>query len=160
MVQRALGEGIDLDSIEVATAARLDSGRGVCQVHPLARIARLGRRSRARKGLELAWQRQQLRDFHHLHGLGGIGLQHRRLGRIVVADLRRLEGRAAGKRRRGDEDETQRIRVHQPSSFDQLMAWTNTPSGFLRSRSASCGVSSTMVRMAVQRSVAARLAFS
>ena len=33
------------------------------------------------------------------------------------------------------------------------MAWTKTPSGFRRSFSASCGVSMTMVTIAVQRSV-------
>src|SRR4051794_24943011 len=40
------------------------------------------------------------------------------------------------------------------------MAWTNIPSGFLRSRSMSRGVLRTMVRIAVQRSVAASAAFS
>src|SRR5262249_56748233 len=80
-------------------------------------------------------------------------------GRIIVADLWRLEGGAAGKRR-GEQYQTTCLKAHQPSSFDQLMAWTNTPSGFLRRRSASCGVSITTVRIAVQRSVAARLAFS
>src|SRR3546814_17461986 len=44
---------------------------------------------------------------------------------------------------------------HQPSSFDQLRAWTYTPSGFFRRRSTSRGVWIVMVRMAVQRSVAA-----
>src|SRR5215471_15429966 len=83
-----------------------------------------------------------------------------RLGRrIIVADLRRLERRAASERR-NEQYETTGLRPHQPSSFDQLMAWTNTPSGFLRRRSASCGASITTVRIAVQRSVAARLPFS
>ncbi len=52
----------------------------------------------------------------------------------------------------------ERSGLHQPSSFDQLMAWTNTPRGFFLGRSASCGVSKTTVRMAVQRSVAVLVA--
>ena len=159
LVEGAVGERIDLHGIEIAAAARLNAGGGVRQVDALTRIARLRRRSCARKRLELARQRQRLWEFHDLHRLRRFALQHGR-PLVVVADLRRLEGRAAGKRRGDKQDESKGLRTHQPSSFDQLMAWTNTPSGFLRSRSASCGVSSTMVRMAVQRSVAARLAFS
>src|SRR5258707_1096321 len=92
-------------------------------------------------------------------GFGGVPLQKGRL-LIVVADLRRLEGCAAGERGGRKYNESEGPGLHQPSSFDQLMARTNTPRGFLRSRSASCGVSSTMVTIAVHRSVAARLAFS
>src|SRR3546814_19699167 len=42
---------------------------------------------------------------------------------------------------------------HQPCSFDQLRAWTYTPSGFFRRSSMSRGVRIVMVRMAVQRSM-------
>lgn len=46
---------------------------------------------------------------------------------------------------------------HDPSSFDQLMALTKTPSGFLRTASGVRGVCRAIVRIAVQRLVSARL---
>jgi hypothetical protein len=57
-----------------------------------------------------------------------IALQDGRLGGllVVVADLRRLERRAAGERGGHHQDEPQRLRFHEPSSFDQLMAWPTT----------------------------------
>jgi hypothetical protein len=76
LVEGALGERKHLDGIHVTGAARLDSGGRVCEVDALARIARLRRRSCARQRLELARQGQRLRQ------------------------LGRLEGRAAGQRRR------------------------------------------------------------
>src|SRR5258708_5142187 len=78
--------------------ARLNTGGGIGLVDPLARIARLGRRPHAPKRLELTRQGQRLCNLHHLHGLRGLALQHGR-PLIVVADLGRLEGCAAGERR-------------------------------------------------------------
>ena len=98
LIKGAIGERIDLHGIEVAAAARLNAGGGVRQVNALPRIARLRCRSCPGKGLELARQGQRLRQLHHLHGLRRLALQHRRL-LVIVADLRRLEGGAAGQRR-------------------------------------------------------------
>src|SRR5262245_19637506 len=42
LVKRALGEGIDLHGIEVATAGRLDAGSRIREVDPLLGIGRLG----------------------------------------------------------------------------------------------------------------------
>ncbi len=159
LVEGSLGEWKHLHGIDITGAARLNPGCGVCEIDTLARIARLGRRSSARQRLELTRQRQRLRQLDHLDGLGRICLQDGRL-LVIVADQWRLERRAASQRCGHEQHERERLRAHQPSSFDQLMAWTNTPRGFFRSRSASCGVSKTTVRMAVDRSVAARLALS
>ena len=79
---------------------------------------------------------------------------------VVVADLRQPERGAAAECGGYRQNQAQPPSLHQPNSLDQLMACTNTPRGFFRSRSASCGVSKTTVRMAVHRSVDVRLAFS
>src|SRR3546814_5679876 len=75
---------------------------------------------------------------------------------MIIGDLRRLPGMRTGRERyRRKHDGCNGDQSHQPSSFDQLRAWTYTPSGFFRRRSTSRGVWIVMVRMAVQRSVAA-----
>src|SRR5262249_1066285 len=70
LVERTVGEGIDLHRVNVAAPCRLYAGRGIGEVHALLWIPGLQNRPLWRQGLELAWQRQRLRHFDYLHGLG------------------------------------------------------------------------------------------
>ena len=100
LIERAVGEGIDLDGVEVAGPRRLNARRAIRLIDSRMRIRGLGRRFHVvRKRLELPGQRQRLRQLDDLHGLGRIGLKHCLLRRVVVADLGRLPcGRACAKR--------------------------------------------------------------
>ena len=104
LIERAVGEGIDLDGVEIAGAGRLHARRAIRLVDARVRIGCLGRCGPSGwKRLELARQRQRLRQLDDLHGLGRIGLKHRLLRRVVVADLGRLPGGRAGAERDGHE---------------------------------------------------------
>jgi hypothetical protein len=105
LVEGSLGERKHLHGIDVAAPARLNPGGGVCEIDTLAWIAWLGRRSCARQRLELARQRQRLRQLDHLDGLGRISLQDGGL-LVIVGDQWRLERRAAGQRRRDQQHES------------------------------------------------------
>jgi hypothetical protein len=74
--------------------------------------------------LELARQGQRPRHLDHLDRLWRLALQDGGLGGllVVIADLWRLERRAAGERGGHQKEEPQFLGFHQPSSFDQLMA--------------------------------------
>ena len=99
LIERAVGEGIDLDGVEIAGAGRLHAGRAIGLIDARVWIGRLRRRGlRARDRLELARQRQKLRQLDDLHRLGRIGLQHRLPRRVVVAD-RRAASRSSRRRR-------------------------------------------------------------
>ena len=125
LIEGTVGVGIDLDGVDIAGAGRLHARLAVCLVDArvgIGRVARCG--PGAGNGLELARQRQKLRQFHDLHGLGRIGLQHRLPRRVIVGDRRRLPGRAGTERGGGEQKGCERQGAHQPSSLDQLRAWT------------------------------------
>ena len=126
LIERAIGERVDLDGVEIARPGRLNAGRAIRLIDARVRIGCFGRCGpSAWKRLELARQRQRLRQLDDLHGLGRIGLKHRLLRRVVVADLRRLPGGGACAERDGRKQQgCKRGDAHQPSSFDQLRAWT------------------------------------
>ena len=109
----------------VARARGLHSRRPIGLLHPHMRIGRIGRRLRSWKRLQLARQGQGLRDLDDLNGFGRIGLQHGLPWRVVVLDFRGLPGsRAGGERDRGEQGGRKQLNTHQPSSLDQLKAWT------------------------------------
>ena len=59
LIERAIGEGIDLDGVEIARPRRLNARRAIGLIDARVRIGGFGRRLRvARKRLELARQRQ------------------------------------------------------------------------------------------------------
>ena len=126
LIERAVGERIDLDGVEIARPCRLNARRAIRLIDARVRIGGFGRRCPSGgKRLELAGQRQRLWQLDDLHGLGRIGLKHRLLRRVVVADLGRLPGGSAGAERNGSKQQgCKRGDAHQPSSFDQLRAWT------------------------------------
>ena len=126
LVERPLGERIDLDRVEVTRARRLHTRFAIGLVDARARIGGLGRLGlRARQRLKLAGQGQELGNLDDLHRLRRIGLQHRPARRVVVGDLRRLPRRRAGAERRSrNQNDGEGREAHQPSSLDQLRAWT------------------------------------
>jgi len=159
LIERADDEGINLHGVDEAITHRLHPRRFIGLGDALLRIGRFGLRLLSADGLQLAGQRQWLRQLDDLHRPDRIGAEHGGRG-IVVVDVRRNElVGAAGKRCRRQHHGDQRRRSifsvvpHHPISFDQLIALTNTPSGLARSLSALRGCWITMVRMAVQRSV-------
>src|SRR5262249_22742272 len=69
LVQGAGGVRINLNGVDVAVARRLYACRLIGFGDAVGRILRFRTQgSFARHGLELAWKRERLRDFHHLHG--------------------------------------------------------------------------------------------
>ena len=86
LVEGTVGVRIDLDGIDIAGTGRLHTRLAVCLIDTrvgIGRVARCGPGAGDR--LELTWQRQKLRQFHDLHGLGRVGLQHRLPRRVIVA---------------------------------------------------------------------------
>src|SRR5262249_48803702 len=161
LVKSAGRVGVNLHGVDVAVASGLHTCRLVGLGHAVGRILWFRAQSlSAGNGLELAWKWKRLWDLHDLHRPRWFALEHCRFGFVVVANFGWPEGGAGRESDRGQQDYVQCVRAHQPSSFDQLMAWTNIPSGFLRKRSMSRGVLRIMVRIAVQRSVAASAVFS
>ena len=166
LIERAVRPGILLDGVEETVTHRLHAGGGVGGPDAAARIGGLGSRRSGRDRLQLAGERQGFGDRHHLDGARRFRSRRRRdlARRIVVGDGGRLRrgGGAAGERGGGDKQDrrggTAKWRVrHCDSSLDQFKALTKTPSGFLRRASGVRGGCTTMVRIADQRSVAARL---
>src|SRR5262249_42593303 len=95
LVQSAGRIRINLHGVDVAVAGRLYAGRLIGLGHAVGRVLRFRTQgSSARQGLELAWKRERLGDFDHLHGPRWFALEHGRRGIVVVADFRRPEGGA------------------------------------------------------------------
>ena len=166
LIERAVRPGILLDGVEETVAHRLHAGGRVGGPDTAARIGGLGSRCPGRDRLQLAGERQGFGDRHHLDGAERFRGRRRRdlARRIIIANRGRLRrcGGAAGERGGGDKQDrrggTAKWRVrHCDSSLDQFKALTKTPSGFLRRASGVRGGCTTMVRIADQRSVAARL---
>ena len=138
LIERAAGEGIDLHGVDEAVAHGLHARGGIGQVDAGGRIGGLGRRFAGREPLQLAGQRQGLRQLHDPHRPGRIGLQFCLRFDVVERDLGRLlKLSAAGKRRSGKQQcrncaftesrkagFKERRLLHDPSSFDQLMELT------------------------------------
>ena len=126
LVERALGVGIDLDRIQVVGPHRLHASGAVGFRDAQTRVGRLRRRMPAvPQPLQLAGQRQRLRDLNDLHGLWRVRFEDRLARRVVVADRGRLPGRRAStERSRGEQCGNYRKFAHQPRSFDQLRART------------------------------------
>ena len=125
LIERAFGERINLDGVDVAGAGRFHACRSVGLLNARSWIGGIVRRGLgAGDRLELAWQRQEFRQFDDLHRLGRIGLQHRLPRGVIVFDCGRLPGRAGAKGGAGKQKGCEVQNAHQPSSFDQLRAWT------------------------------------
>ena len=88
LIERAGRERIDLHGIDETVAHRLHTGGGVGLGDALRGIFRLRRRRAAGQGLQLSWQRQQLRQLHDLHRRGRVAHLHGRL-HVVIGDVRR-----------------------------------------------------------------------
>ena len=126
LVERAVGERVDLDRVQVIGADRLHACRVIGLLDAQVRVGRLRRRMLASpKPLQLARQWQGLRQFDDLHRLRRARLQDRLARRVVVADRRRFPGcRAGAERSRAEQRCDERSVTHQPRSFDQLRART------------------------------------
>ena len=145
---------------EGPVADNIDYDPTVGFAHPLSGTGRFRRSVSPIDRLELTRQRQWAGALDDPHRTLRFRKKLRFDRRGVVSDLRRFEGRASRESGRGEEDRhggfvQAKCLYHWADSRDQLMALTKMPSGFLRRRSASRGCCRTMVRMAVQRSVAA-----
>ena len=90
LIERAAGEGIDLHGVDEAVAHRLDAGGGVGLVDARCGVRRLGRAFAPGQRLQLAGQRQRLRQLHDLAPAPADRPAARPAPRDRRSDLRRL----------------------------------------------------------------------
>src|SRR5262249_43561286 len=110
--------------VDVARPSWLHARRAVGFFDADMRICGIGWRLCARERLQLSWQGQRLRKLDNLYGLGWIRLEHGRPWGVVITDFLRPPARAGGERHGGQQWESEWRNTHQPSSLDQLKAWT------------------------------------
>ena len=126
LIERAIGVGIDLHGVDVARARRLHARRAIGLLHPRVRIGWLGGAPSAPEAASAGpASGKGLGSSTIWTGLGGSGCSTacRGVSSYLISGgfqaLEQARERDRGKQRGGKEGNT-----HQPSSLDQLKAWT------------------------------------
>ena len=156
LIERAHRVGVDLHGVDVAVAGRLHARRLIGFGDAVGRISSVpDRGTAARYRLKLAGKRQRLWDLHNLHRRRRFALEQRRHGIVIVADFWRPEGGAGRECDRRTGGRHSNVRGASAELLRPVDGVDEYPERVLAQSSVSRGVLKTMVRMAVQRSVAA-----